>query len=289
MQIESIVEYIIKNPHAYPGAHLYPAERTSEAFKPLEPKSQLLVIWKGLCEYLKENVSNFKGVYVRNLGTFTYEVKTTLPSLGIDINQAKYKPFAQLLLEKKSRHLLRPCFIVDPKFKAILPRYLGKEEVTKPKSQSSIYQQGFQMVFCNPTPIAAGCFMNKKVVEDGLNAITKAIYDIVSIGSNVTLKTGFCNICFVDKSLRYAYSPEIKAMLNNLESNEKKLVRGTTPMQNTWKTTALSKWGKSTLSSMLERPNTPLIKTIDNKTQLLKIMSLDLCSTYTSNFNNKKK
>ena len=30
---------------------------------------------------------------------------------------------------------------------------------------------------------------------------------------------------------------------------------------------------------MLERPHTPLVKTIDNKTQMLKIMSLDLAST----------
>ena len=29
---------------------------------------------------------------------------------------------------------------------------------------------------------------------------------------------------------------------------------------------------------MLERPHTPLVKTIDNKTQMLKIMSIDLAS-----------
>jgi hypothetical protein len=34
------------------------------------------------------------------------------------------------------------------------------------------------------------------------------------------------------------------------------------------------------LSSVLERPQTPLVKTIDNKTQMLKIMSLDLASTH---------
>lgn len=284
MQIEQVVEYIIKNPHAYPGCHLYPSERSSEAFKPLEPKSQLLVIWKALCEYLKENVSNYKGVYVRNFGTFTFEVQTTLPRLGIDVGQAKYKPFQQLLLEKKTRHILRPCFVIDPKFKPILPRFLDKEELTKPKSQSSIYQKGFQMVFCNPTPIAAGCFMNKKTVEDAINSITRAVYDLVSLGKNVILKTGFCNIYFLDKNLTYSFSGEIGTMVKDLKTSEDKLRRGVTPIQKTWRTTALSKWGRSTLSSMLERPQTPLIKTIDNKTQLLKIMSLDLCSTYTTGF-----
>lgn len=54
-------------------------------------------------------------------------------------------------------------------------------------------------------------------------------------------------------------------------------------MEKTWKETALSKWGKSCLSTLLERPQTPLIKTIDNKTEMLKIMSLDLASTHNSN------
>lgn len=39
------------------------------------------------------------------------------------------------------------------------------------------------------------------------------------------------------------------------------------------------------LSSVLERPHTPLVKTIDNKTQMLKIMSLDLASTIKANDN----
>ena len=73
-------------------------------------------------------------------------------------------------------------------------------------------------------------------------------------------------------------------MTKDLKVSEDKFKRGLTPVQKTWRTTALSKWGRSTLSSMLDRPQTPLIKTIDNKTQLLKIMSLDLCSTYSCGF-----
>lgn len=42
---------------------------------------------------------------------------------------------------------------------------------------------------------------------------------------------------------------------------------------------------KCSLSGVLERPQTPLIKTIDNKTQMLKIMSLDLASTFVKNNN----
>ena len=40
---------------------------------------------------------------------------------------------------------------------------------------------------------------------------------------------------------------------------------------------------------MLERPRADLIKTIDNKSQMLKIMSLDMASTYTNGFNQNNK
>ena len=42
-------------------------------------------MWKAFCEYLKEKVTNYKGVNVKGLGTFTFEVSTSLPRLGIDL------------------------------------------------------------------------------------------------------------------------------------------------------------------------------------------------------------
>lgn len=66
------VNRIVSNPSSYPGIHLIPSPRTS--FKPLEPKSQLLIIWKAFFEYLNEKISNYKGVNAKNFGTFTYEV-----------------------------------------------------------------------------------------------------------------------------------------------------------------------------------------------------------------------
>ena len=140
------------------------------------------------------------------------------------------------------------------------------------------------MTYCNPVPIAAACFMSQKAVVDGLGAITSAIYDLITLGKNILLKTGFCNIYFVDRNMRYSYSPDITYMTKDLKQSEEKFKWGITPIKKTWRETSLSKWGKSTLSSLLERPQTPLIKTIDNKTQMLKIMSLDLASTYTSGF-----
>jgi len=280
---------ILKNQSRFPGKHLESCERTSPSFKPLEPKSQLLVIWRATCEYIKEQFCKYKGINIRGFGAFTYEVHQTLPRLGIDFNQAKKKTFDELLLEKKSRHIMRPCFVIDPKFLPILTRFNNKEELTKPKSQSSIYQKGINMTYCNPIPIAAGCCLDPHVVEDGLKAIFNAIYILISIGQNLFLKTGFCNINFVNRNLSYSFSPEILNMVKDLPSSEAKFVRGITPINKTWKTSFTSKWANSTLSTMLERPRADLIKTIDNKSQMLKIMSLDMASTYTNEFNEKNK
>ena len=278
----------MKNKSRFPGKHLEPCERTSPSFKPLEPKSQLLVIWRATCEYIKEQFCKYKGINIRGFGAFTYEVHQTLPRLGINFNQAKKKSFDELLLEKKSRHIMRPCFIIDTKFLPILTRFNNKEELTKPKSQSSIYQKGINMTYCNSIPIAAGCCLDPHVVEDGLRAIFNAIYILISIGQNLFLKTGFCNINFINRNLIYSFSPEILNMVKDLPVSEAKFIRGITPIKKTWKTSFTSKWANSTLSTLLERPRADLIKTIDNKSQMLKIMSLDMASTYTNGFNIKK-
>lgn len=283
--IEEVVEWIIKNPRTYPGSQQISQARTSEAFKPLEPKSQMLVIWKSLCVYLKEKIMSYKGVYVKNLGTFTYEVKTKLPKLGINIGLVNNKPIEDLLVDKKTQHIMRPCFMVDNKLKTILSRYNNIEEVTKPASQSSIFQRGHNMIYCNPVPIAAASFLSPKVVGDALNAITNAIFDLITLNRAICLKTGFCNVYFVDKNVTYSYSPEILNMVKDIKESEKKFVTGITPIKKNWRVSSLCKWRTSKLSNLLERPQTPLIKTVDNKSQMLKIMSLDLASTYRSDNN----
>jgi hypothetical protein len=183
----------------------------------------MLVIWKAFCEYLKEKVSAYKGVNVKGFGAFTFEVQTQLPKVGIDYREAKMKSFGELIMEKKSTHVLRPCFVVDSKFKHLLTRFKDKEELIKPKSQSSIFQKGFQMTYCNPIPIAAACFMDKNVVNDSLNATFAAFYDLINIGKNVLIKTGFCNIYFMDRNLTYSFAPDISKTVSNLVESESKV------------------------------------------------------------------
>lgn len=80
---------------------------------------------------------------------------------------------------------------------------------------------------------------------DSLNAIFAACYDLIHVGYNITLKFGFCNIYLMDRNLTYTFSPEIIERLDNLVESETRLKRGISPVSNTWKTTAVSKWAKS--------------------------------------------
>ena len=64
----------------------------------------------------------------------------------------------------------------------------GKEEITPAKSQNTIFQKGFRMIYCNPVPIAAACLMGKDVVQDALDAIFLGIIDLTKFGKRYLLK-----------------------------------------------------------------------------------------------------
>lgn len=58
--IEKVIEYILKNPSNYPGAHNEPAARTDLGQKPLEAKAQMMIMWRALCHYLEEKLKSGK-------------------------------------------------------------------------------------------------------------------------------------------------------------------------------------------------------------------------------------
>lgn len=183
----------------------------------------MLIVWRAFCEYIREKLYAYTGVNVKGFGSFTFEVACELPKVGIDYKQAKMKTFGELILEKKTTHRMRPCFVVDAKIKKNLIRFLDKEELIKPKSQASVYQKGFQMTYCNPIPIAASCYLPKNVINDTLNAIFNSILDLINIGKNVSVKTGFCNINFYDKNLTYTFNPDLNDIINNIVETETKV------------------------------------------------------------------
>ena len=116
---------------------------------------KMLIIWKSFCEYLKERMLEHKGINVKNFGAFTYEVESELPKTGFLSQKGTFQSIGEIIIEKKTTHRVRPTFLVDNRYKKFLTKFLNKDELIKPKSQSSIYQKGHQMTYCNPVPIAA--------------------------------------------------------------------------------------------------------------------------------------
>lgn len=114
-------------------------------------------------------------------------------------------------------HKNRPCFAVDNEFKYVLQRFPGKEQLERPASQHSVYQRGFQMIFCNPVPIAYACYLDKNVVADAHRAIFKAVRDLTSQGRNIELRFNFAVIRVLNRNLSVNFNPQFASQINDKE------------------------------------------------------------------------
>lgn len=97
------------------------------------------------------------------------------------------------MLTKPGRFILtaRPCFIVDGKFKQSLTRFNNKTEVDVPASQSSSYEKGVNVIYCNPTPIANKTSLPRDVAQSAIEAIFTAVSDLTKTGMTLQLDFGF--------------------------------------------------------------------------------------------------
>lgn len=160
----------------------------------------------------------------------------------------------------------------------MLLRYPGKEEITKPKSQHSIYQKGFNMIYCNPVPVAASCSLDKEVTEAILTAFARAVTDLAELGKSLEIVIGACNIKIVNRHMTYTYTGNFAQQLNDTEY-EKNLKKSLKETKQHWEEGYDSKWQKSTLSQMISKPEVDETNKLYEKALALKIMSLDLNST----------
>lgn len=160
----------------------------------------------------------------------------------------------------------------------MLLRYPGKEEMTKPKSQHSIYQKGFNMIFCNPMPIAASCELDKDVTEAILNTFARAVCDLIELGKSLDIVIGPCSIKINNRNMTYTYTNNFASQLNNTEY-EKNLKKSLKETKQFWQEGYDQKWEKSNLSSMISKPEVEQTNTLYEKGLALKIMSLDLNTT----------
>jgi len=134
----------------------------------------MIIIWKSLIEYLNNNLQAGKSINVKSFGAFTFDIATELPRISTrSLNPSS--GLQESRLDRKHVHKVRPCFVVDPQLQPHLTRYNGKEQILPAKSQNSIFQKGFRMIYCNPVPIAAACLLGADVVTSALNTIFLAI------------------------------------------------------------------------------------------------------------------
>jgi len=277
MDIDQIFSWILTHQKNYPGKHQESQPRTLPSFKPLEPKAQFHVIFKALSEYIKENLTSGKSCNLKGFGAFSFEIDSSHVEPAIFSTIDFKKQLDEQRAERKHVHKIRPCFVADSKLKYLLSRFPNKEEITVPKSQHSIYQQGFGMVFCNPVPVAAACYLGKEVVASAIQAFIEAVGNLTQLGYNLDIDFGFCKVKINNRNLSYNYKTDFNQGLNQT-SFESKIKKAEVSTSSFWKTSMQQKWTSSNLSQLFKQPDSGKVQTLSEKTLALKIMSLDLNS-----------
>ncbi len=134
------------------------------------------------------------------------------------------------------------------------------------------------MIYCNPVPIAAATLLGKEVVNDALNTIFLAIVDLIKYNRDIRLDFGFCRINIVNRGLKVTFTTDYNITCKDKQF-EHQMKRAITPVSNTWKSSYTKTFASSTLGTLLSKPNNEVVKTMNEKTLALKMMSLDLSSS----------
>ena len=221
--------------------------------KPLEPKAQFIIIWKAFIEYVNENIRAGRSVNIKTFGCFTYDIETELPKIAQRSISPKVDIFTQRQ-ERKNIHHLKPVFVVDNCMRDVLARYPGKEEITPSKSQHSIFQKGYRCIYANPVPVAAAAMLGVDVVKDALKTLFLAIKDLIKYDRNIDLAFGFCNVRFTNRNLKSCFLSDLNRTVGAAKFEEQ-MVRQKSPVSTLWTSKYDEKWQRSTLGSLVKKPN----------------------------------
>jgi len=214
---------------------------------------------------------------VKTFGCFTYDIETELPKISQRSISPKIDIFTQRQ-ERKNIHHLKPVFVVDEQIKYVLSRFPNKEEISPSKSQHSIFQKGYRCIYANPVPVASAAMLGVDVVKDALSTLFLAIKDLIKLDRNIDLAFGFCNVRFTGRNLKTVFLANLSKTVGHAKF-EDQMVRQKSPVSTLWTTKYSDKWGKSTLGSLVKKPNNVVSTTLNEKTHALKIMSLDMSSS----------
>ena len=135
------------------------------------------------------------------------------------------------------------------------------------------------MIYANPVPIASACQMGTDVVKDTLAIIFKAIEDLVSIhDKDISLQFGFCNIQMRNRNLKVYFANYLTKEVSDAQF-EGTMKRMNSPVASMWRTNTSKMFQASALGTMIKKPNPAVTEALAQKTQALKLMSMDMSSS----------
>lgn len=251
--VKQLVQHVLNNPKHYAGSHNFAQPRTSQGLAALDTTRQMMLIWEAMSSHLVEQLEAGKSVNIPNFGTFTFE-PLVLPS---DPYSPKGRPEVKL----------RPCFVVHSSLKEALYRYPGKEEIRTGPNEGSIYQQARRAVFLNEVPIAAGCYYKTEVIKSATKALFSAVVDLAKRDYNLSLDFGGITVNIQDRNLTVKYANRLTRTVQECTKRPKPA-----PLSDTWRSGSMS----NTMLNFIERPKSPEMVAMRNRTATLKVLSLDM-------------
>ena len=195
LKIEDIIKFILTNDLKYTGSHQYSCSRTRATLQILEPETQLKLIWKEFSNYIESRLLQGESIKIPNFGIFIFTNNNLL-------NTFSNKEFTKSFMDINKLYTAKLIFQLDNSYRYILKSF-PDEKIKKKIMQPLEYFEPKKIINWNPYLIAKKCFMNEIVINDGINNIFKAIYDLVKIGKNLEIELGFFKFFFNNREIVY--------------------------------------------------------------------------------------
>ena len=193
LKIEDIIKFILTNDLKYTGSHQYSCSRTRATLQILEPEIQLKLIWKEFSNYIESRLLQGESIKIPNFGIFIFTNNNLL-------NTFSNKEFTKSFMDINKLYTAKLIFQLDNSYRYILKSF-PDEKIKKKIMQPLEYFEPKKIINWNPYLIAKKCFMNEIVINDGINNIFKAIYDLVKIGKNLEIELGFFKFFFNNREI----------------------------------------------------------------------------------------
>ena len=196
LKIEDIIHFILTNDLKYPGSHQYSYSRTKTTVPILSPEVQLKLIWKHFSNYIESRLLKGESIKIPNFGVFIFTNNNLL-------NTFSNKEFTKSFMDINKLFAAKLIFQLDESYRYILKSF-PDEKIKKKIMQPLEYFEPKKIINWNPYIISKNCFMSDIVVNDGINSIFKAIYDLVEIGRNLEIELGFFKFRFNNREITYS-------------------------------------------------------------------------------------